>query len=413
VVATTALELGVDIGSLDATLLTGYPGSTASAWQQAGRSGRRGERALSILIAQDNPLDQYFMRHPEAFFGRPVEHALVNPQNPYILGPHLLCAAWEFPLQERDADYFGAAFEPLRKELEDRKLLKERGQRWFPSAHLSYPAQEVNIRSTSEQPFAIVDTNTQQVLETVEAGMALIQLHPGAIYLHQGESYLVRRLDLEGRTAYAEPAEVDYYTQAMEVEDLRILKVLAQKRAGQGQVHLGQVEVTVQVVGYKRKRQLTEEVLGMEALDLPPHVFPTVAFWYDLASGTQALVEEQGLDLAGGLHAAEHASIGLLPLFALCDRNDIGGVSTPYHPDTGKAQVFIYDSYPGGVGIAEKGFELVEGLWQATLQLLEECPCAEGCPSCVQSPKCGNNNQPLDKKAAALLLRELLGTGKK
>jgi len=176
---------------------------------------------------------------------------------------------------------------------------------------------------------------------------------------------------------------------------------------------VGEVEVTRQVVGYRRKRQFTEEVLGTEALDLPPYIFPTTAFWFDLAPASQGRIGKAGLDLAGGLHAAEHASIGLLPLFALCDRNDIGGVSTPQPPDTGRAQVFIYDSYPGGVGIAEKGFELVEGLWQATLQLLEECPCAEGCPSCVQSPKCGNNNQPLDKKAAALLLRELLGTGKK
>ena len=413
VVATTALELGVDIGSLEATVLNGYPGSIASAWQQAGRSGRRGERSLSFLIARDDPLDQYLMRHPQAFFQRPVEHALINPHNPYILALHLLCAAWEFPLQERDGRYFGEAWEKIREGLEGKGLLRPRQNRWYPTPQLSYPAQDINIRSTAEKPYAVVDLTTRGLLETVEAGVAFFQLYPGAIYLHQGEAYIIRRLDLEAHTAYAEPTDADYYTQTLELEDLRVLRLLREKGAGKARAYLGEVEVTRQVVGYRRKRQFTEEVLGTEALDLPPYIFPTTAFWFDLAPASQGRIGKAGLDLAGGLHAAEHASIGLLPLFALCDRNDIGGVSTPHHPDTGRAQVFIYDSYPGGVGIAEKGFELVEGLWQATLQLLEECPCAEGCPSCVQSPKCGNNNQPLDKKAAALLLRELLGTGKK
>jgi DEAD/DEAH box helicase domain-containing protein len=409
VVATTALELGVDIGTLDTTVLNGYPGSIASAWQQAGRSGRRGERSLSFLIARDDPLDQYFMRHPEDFFRRPVEHALINLQNPYILALHLLCAAWEFPLQEKDGRYFGEGWEKIREGLEEKGLLRPRQDRWYSTPQLSYPAQDINIRSTSERPYAVVDLTTRELLETVEAGVAFFQVHPGAVYLHQGESYIIRRLDLEARTAYAEPTDADYYTQTLELEDLRVLRVLKEKAAGTARAYLGEVEVTIQVVGYRRKRQFTDEVIGSESLDLPPIVFPTMAFWFDLAPGSQKKIEEEDLDLAGGLHAAEHACIGLLPLFALCDRNDIGGVSTPQHADTGRAEVFIYDGHPGGVGIAEKGYELVEELWRATEHLVEECPCEDGCPSCIQSPKCGNNNQPLDKKAAALILRELMG----
>jgi DEAD/DEAH box helicase domain-containing protein len=236
----------------------------------------------------------------------------------------------------------------------------------------------------------------------------LFFIFPGAIYLHQGESYLVEGLDLAARTAYARPVTVNYYTQDKEITDLHIIKVMREKSFGEIKVYLGEVEVTTRVVGFKKKAQFTEEVIGEEPLDLPPQVFPTVALWFDLPEGVAARLAKAQLDFAGGLHAAEHAAIAILPLFALCDRNDIGGVSTPLHPDTGKAQIFIYDAYPGGIGIAERGFDLVEQLWQTTLKAIKECPCEEGCPSCVQSPKCGNNNKPLDKKAAQLLLEGLL-----
>jgi len=410
VVATTALELGIDIGDLEATVLTGYPGSIASTWQQAGRSGRGRGQSLSFLIALDNPLDQYFMRHPDFFFHESFENALVNPTNPYILKAHLLCAAWESPLNSDDESFFGSALSRERAELEELGLLKlkEDVKKWYLSPAIAYPAQSINIRSTSGGNFAIIDTSTDSLLETVEASVAFSQIHPGAIYLHQGEAYLVTKLDLANRTAYAEPATADYYTQAKEITDLRIVRVTGEKSCGQAKVYLGEVEVTTTVVGFKKKAQFTEEVIGEEPLDLPPQRFPTVALWFDLPPEAIARLVEAQLDLAGGLHATEHAAIAILPLFALCDRNDIGGVSTPFHPDTGRAQIFIYDAYPGGIGIAEKGFDLVDELWQATLKAITECPCQEGCPSCIQSPKCGNNNKPLDKKAAQLLLEGLL-----
>jgi DEAD/DEAH box helicase domain-containing protein len=423
VVATTALELGVDIGDLDATVLTGYPGTIASTWQQAGRAGRGREDSLSFLVALNNPLDQYLMRHPEAFFGKSHENALIDPGNPHILKPHLLCAAHELPpLSDADEGFFEQGFGRAREELEGEGLLRSgrrllrsrgvemgRGRRWYLAPHLHYPAQDINIRSASSQNYLIVDASRGTPLETVEAAVAFFQIHPGAIYLHQGEPYLITQLDLARRTAYATPTDVSYYTQTRDLTELRVLKQTRQRQTPRAGVYLGEVEVTTQVVGYKKKRVFTDEVIGEELLELPPYTFPTVALWFDLAAGTVERITEAALDFAGGLHAAEHAAIGILPLFAMCDRNDIGGVSTPAHADTGKPQIFIYDGYPGGVGIAEKGYELVEELWQATLKAITECPCEEGCPSCVQSPKCGNNNQPLDKKGAQLILEGLVG----
>jgi len=409
VVATTALELGIDIGDLEATVLTGYPGSIASTWQQAGRSGRGKNDSLSFLIGLDNPLDQYFMRHPDSFFGKSFENALVNPDNPYILRAHLACAAWELPLSSNDKNFFGSALSQERAELEGQGILRARNGRWYLSPAIAYPAQSINIRSTSRENFALLDASTDSLLETIEASVAFSQVHPGAIYLHQGESYLVTKLDLANHTACAMPTTATYYTQAKELTDLRIVKVTSDKSCRQVKVYLGEVEITTTVVGFRKKAQFTEGVIGEEPLDLPPHHFPTVALWFDLPSEASAQLVKAQLDFAGGLHAAEHASIAILPLFALCDRNDIGGVSTPFHPGTRRAQIFIYDAYPGGVGIAEKGFDLVEELWQATLKAITECPCQEGCPSCVQSPKCGNNNKPLDKKAAQMLLKGLLG----
>jgi DEAD/DEAH box helicase domain-containing protein len=288
-------------------------------------------------------------------------------------------------------------------------MLRERNGRWYLSPAIAYPAQSINIRSTSRQNFALLDASTDSLLETVEASVAFSQVHPGAIYLHQGESYLVTELDLANHTAYAVPTTASYYTQAKEITDLRIMRVTSDRSYRQTKVYLGEVEVTTTVVGFRKKEQFTEEVIGEEPLDLPPHHFPTVALWFDLPPEAMARLVKAQLDLAGGLHAVEHAAIAILPLFALCDRNDIGGVSTPFHPDTGRAQIFIYDAYPGGIGIAEKGFDIVTELWQATLRVIAECPCQEGCPGCIQSPKCGNNNKPLDKAAAKIILEGLLG----
>jgi DEAD/DEAH box helicase domain-containing protein len=407
VVATNALELGIDSGGLEATILDGYPGSISSTWQQAGRSGRGQGESLSFLVAWDNPLDQYFMRHPADFFRRGFENVLVNPSNPYILKEHLLCAAWERPLDSSDEELFGSDFAQQRDDLVAESQLRERRQKWYLAPSISYPAGKINIRSSSGQDYAVVDVSTGSLMETVESSVAFFQVHPGAVYLHQGDSFLITKLDLTNRVAYADPTRANYYTETKEIHDLHVLNVRATKTIGPVDVSLGDVEVTIDVVGFKKYRQFSEEVIGEEPLDLPTIRFNTVALWFGIPPRAVARIMEKGRDFAGGLHATEHASIGILPLFALCDRNDIGGVSTPLHPDTGRAQVFIYDAYPGGIGIAEKGYDIIEDLWQATLHVIAECPCEDGCPSCVQSPKCGNNNKPLDKLAAKWILEEL------
>ena len=409
VVATTALELGIDIGDLDATLLNGYPGSISSAWQQAGRSGRSGHESLSMLVGQDNPLDQYLMRHPDFFFGRPHEHARILPENPHVLAPHLQCAAYEMPLAEEDAQLFGITFAGQAYELERQGLLHRRRERWHLDPAVSYPAQGVSIRSAWGNQYVVVESTFGRVLEHVEEFAAFSQLHPGAVYLHQGEPYLVERLDLDTKTAYLSSTDAPYYTESRDLTDIRVLETLRTKVLRGVTVCLGEVEVSRAVVGYRRKALHSDEPLGDEPLDLPVHPFRTTALWFDLPAATLEWALQGRRDLAGGLHAMEHAAIGVLPLFALCDRNDIGGVSTAVHPDTGGPQVFIYDAHPGGIGIAEHGYEVVDELWTVTLQAVAGCPCAEGCPGCIQSPKCGNNNHPLDKEVAVRFLGDTSG----
>ena len=409
-VTTTALELGINIGNLAVTVLTGYPGSISSAWQQAGRSGRNMEASLSFLIAQDNPLDQYLMRNPDFFFRKNFDNALINPNNHYILKPHLLCAAWESPLDDKEEIFLNEETSFAIDELEAEGKLRKRRGKWYPATSVAYPAQEVNIRATSGQPYTIIDISLGSMLETVEASVAFLQIHPGAIYLHQGESYLITELDQVRRIAMAIPATVDYYTQPRDFTDIKVEKIIKTKDCSNVRIYLGDVDVTKRVLGFRKKRQLTEEVIGEELLDLPEQSFLTRSLWFDLPQEAISRINNLKIDFNGGLHACEHAIIGMLPLFALCDRDDIGGVSTPLHPDTAKPQVFIYDAYPGGIGIAEKGFEVIKELWQTTLKLISECPCHDGCPSCIQSPKCGNNNQPLDKRAAVILLQGLINS---
>ncbi len=408
VTATSALELGVDIGSLDATVLVGYPGTIASTWQQAGRAGRGVRHSLSFLIGLDNPLDQYFMRHPEELFGRGHENALLDPSNIYVLQKHLPCAAYEMPLINRDEEVFGPNFVEAMISLERDGKLGHRNNRWYYLLP-GYPAEQVSIRSISSDSFFLLDeSQNYRPLEEVEATMACYRIHPGAIYLHQGESYLVTRLDLDAQAAYARPVDVDYYTQPREINDVRIIRCLKVRQMPITHAYYGQVRITQQVISYKRKQQFTDTVLSEEYLDLPPQSFMTTGLWFDVPRAVIGTVHSRRLDFHGGLHAVEHAAIGILPLFAMSDRQDIGGLSTPRHADTGKPQIFIYDSFPGGAGIAEKGFELLPQLWEATLRVIEECPCERGCPSCIHSPKCGNDNEPLDKEAAVIILQRLL-----
>lgn len=408
VTATNALELGIDVGHLDATVVVGFPGTIASLWQQVGRSGRGTRDALSVLVGMDDPLNQFFMRHPEVLFAKPVEHALIYPDNPYILEKHLPCAAYEMPLTNADEELFGPGFVEAMIRLERNGTLEFRNDRWYFRG-LGYPAEAVNIRSVSDQIVSLVDVkNGYRTIEEIEATTAMQRCYEGAIYLHQGESYLVLKLDLEAGTAHVKPVDVDYYTEVRELGETRIRRSERQRQVGATAAYYGDVRVTEQVVGFRRKRQFSEEVLSTQDLDYPPQVFDTKAVWWDVPEAVMKKIVREGCDFEGALHAAEHACIGLLPLFAMCDRWDIGGLSTALHPDTGKPQIFIYDGFPGGIGISEKGFTLLESLWKATLETIQECPCEFGCPSCVQSPKCGNNNEPLDKRGAEILLSELL-----
>lgn len=425
VTATTALELGIDVGGLDAALLVGYPGTIASLWQQAGRAGRGADPALALLIALDNPLDQYYMRHPADLLGRPHENALLDPDNVYILQRHLPCAAHETPLRvaaeelsergdtpdlhaQDDEALFGPGFVDAMVALEDSGTLRFTGERWVYTRR-DYPAQDVSLRDAEGDRFAILNAaNTYRMLEEINASSAPFRVHPGAIYLHQGESYLVTEYNADLRHAIVKPVSADYYTQPREVNDVMIVRSLRHRVLPTTAAFLGKVRVRSQVIGYRRLQQFTEALLGEEPLDMSMTEFETVALWWDLPPELPSELAARGLDFLGGIHAVEHAAIGILPLFAMCDRWDIGGLSTPRHPDTDAPQIFIYDGFPGGVGIAEKGFELLPELWAATLDVIQGCPCADGCPSCVQSPKCGNRNQPLDKRAAIRILQRLL-----
>jgi DEAD/DEAH box helicase domain-containing protein len=413
VTATNALELGVDIGDLDACIITGYPGTVASTWQQAGRAGRRQGEALAVLVAADNPLDQFLMRRPDYFFGQTHEHATLDPLNKHILGGHLLCAAYEMPLTEADYRLFGGDAEEERARWVAHRMVESgnlaaRGDQ-LVYANDDYPASRVNIRSASSNQYTIIEEARGKVLGTVEEARAYDTLHPGAVYLHMGESYLVESLDTQNFRAFVRPATANYYTEPRIETNIEILETYGSKEFGQTVAYFGSVVVRARVVGFRQKQLFSDENLAQFELDLPEQRFETEAVWYPVPQPVVWELEGVEQGLAGGVHALEHASIGLLPLFALCDRNDIGGVSTPYHPGVGGPAIFVHDGHPGGVGIAETGYRLMTEWLTATRDLLNECPCEGGCPSCIQSPKCGNNNEPLDKEAARTILRYILG----
>ena len=406
--STSALELGIDVSGLDAVLIAGWPGTRASLWQQAGRAGRAGQHALAVLVARDDPLDTYLVHHPEALFGRPVEETVLDPDNPYVLGPHLCAAAQEMPLREgADLATFGPAADGVLAGLTERGLLRRRPSGWFWT-HRERAVDTVDLRGAGGPPVRIVESGTGRLLGTVDAAAAHGAVHPGAVYLHQGESYLVDSLDLTDSVAFVDRTDLDHTTSAREVTEITVAAVERQRDTPPASLALGVVEVTHQVVAYLKRRLVTGEILGEEPLDLPPRQLRTRAVWWTL---DDAALEAAGLTpavLPGAAHAAEHAAIGLLPLFATCDRWDIGGVSTARHADTGLLTVFVYDGHPGGAGFAERGFDAAHDWLRATRAGIAACECAQGCPSCVQSPKCGNGNVPLDKIAAVRLLDVLL-----
>ena len=407
VASTNALELGVDIAGLDAAVLAGYPGTLASVWQQAGRAGRRagtGRRALVVFVARDDPLDSYLVHHPETVFGRPMEAAVTDPTNPFILGPQLACAAAERHLTATDLELFGGtATKPVLDDLVRRRVLRLRptGYFWADPGH---PADTVNLRGGGGGQVAIVDEDTARLLGTVDIHRAPAAVHTGAVHLHRGESYVVQDLDLHDGVALVRPDRPDWSTIARSHSTVSMTAVHSQRGYPGGvRVGLGPVEVTEQVVGYLRRRP-GGELLDVIGLDLPRHTLHTRAVWYTV---TLDALESGGLREAlvpGALHAAEHAAIGLLPLFAGCDRWDIGGLSTALHADTGEPTVIVYDGYPGGAGFADRGHEVLTTWLTAVRDAVTDCRCEAGCPSCVQSPKCGNGNHPLDKDGAVVVL---------
>ena len=399
VVSTDALELGIDIGALDAAICVTFPGTVASLRQMWGRAGRRG-RGLAIYVAGDDALDQFFCRHPDEFLERPVEAAILDHENEQLYAAHLLCAAHEGPLDAADADTLGPRWREFAEVLVGAGSLRERPDGTFVARRADeFPAAAVSLRSAGRDAVAVVDTDTGEVIGDVDHGRAPSTVHAGAVYLHGGRQFEVSALHLADGRALVHEFDGHWYTQPKRSTDTSIERVLESREACGVRLSFGTVVVTEQVLAYQRRRLADHEPMDLIPLDLPQTSFATQALWYEL--------EEPDV---GTLHAAEHSQIAVLPLLAMCDRWDIGGLSTNYHEQTGGPTIFIYDGHPGGIGISRRGFEAFERLVSDAYRLVSECPCESGCPSCVQSPKCGNLNEPLSKAGAIALMGAMLPT---
>ncbi len=408
VLTTSALELGIDVGGLDACVLVGYPGSLTSAWQRIGRVGREDREALVVLVALPDSLDQYVIAHPDLFFGGAFERAVLDPWNPHVAGHHLVCAAAEEPLARHEIESQGPRGEKVVRALEeDGRLVQDaEGTRWF--SFRRKPHRGVSVRGAGD-PFEIVNRRSGKVVGSIDGMRVYHECHPGAVYLHAGGTYLVRALDTEARRAVVEPAHVDYYTVVLGEKETEILEEIADRSIGATRAGLGRLKVTVRIHGYQKKRLFGGETISEHPLVAPPLTFETVGFWVEIPRGLPAETARRGLHFMGGIHAAEHATIGLFPLLAISDRGDVGGISYTTHPQTGGPAVFVYDGVAGGAGLAEVGFGSLEVLLRRTLEHVASCSCEEGCPACIHSPRCGNGNKPLDKEAACLVLRVVLG----
>ena len=403
IVSTNALELGIDIGSLDAVIISGYPGTMMSTRQQAGRAGRNGTESLAVLVAMANPLDQYFMNHPDRFFSRSHEHAIVDPSNPYIVSGHLLCAAAELPVDESaDTVFFGDSLPVLLADLSTHDLVRKTARGWVYSGRGRATAA-VQLDGIPGPTFRILCKG--KLLETMDQGQAFREVHKGAIMLHQGITYVVNEMDLETHTVRVSETDVDYYTQTLKDVDLTVIETIEEKNIHGMKCAFGEVDVTEIITGYKIKRK--DMIIGMETLTLPPLTFRTKAFWIVPLDRVGQNVNAAGYDFAGGLHGAEHAIIALMPLYVMCDRWDIGGLSSPMFGENGEPVIFVYDAYEGGIGLAEKAYQILPSLMTSAHELVRDCTCEKGCPSCIYSPKCGNDNQPLDKVATTRILAEL------
>jgi DEAD/DEAH box helicase domain-containing protein len=404
--ATTALELGVNVTGLDAVLMAGWPGTRAALWQQAGRAGRAGRDAVAVLIARDDPLDTYLVHHPDALLGAPVEATVLDPDNPYVLAPHLCAAAAELPLAEPDLAGFGETAAAVAGRLGAEGMLRPRADRWYCTRQGA--AAKTGLRGAGGPPVRIVELATGRLVGTVDEPSAHFLVHDGAVYPHQGEMYLVSRLDLADRIALVELADPGYATVAREITSIEVAAELVTADWGEAAVCFGDVQVCRQVVSYTRRSLDSGLVTDAIPLELPERSLSTRAVWWTISPGQRATLAAAGVDLPGAAHAAEHAAIGLLPLVAACDRWDVGGVSADLHPRTGRLTVFVYDGHAGGAGFAERGFATARQWLAATAEAISGCDCAAGCPSCIQSPKCGNGNQPLAKLGAIALLERLL-----
>jgi DEAD/DEAH box helicase domain-containing protein len=414
VVATSALELGIDVGGLDAVVIDGFPGTIASFWQQAGRAGRSGAASAAVLVTGSDQLDQWLATHPDELLTRTPEPAVVNPANPFVLDPHLRCAAHELPLTHGDQRWWpGLLDDGVRRLVQaDELAVRHRGRRQEPIAvwvGSGWPSHGVGLRSASGSPVRIVTAEGERQVGDVDRARAPEQVHAGASYLHQGQHWRVVDLDLEVGVARVEPDDGATYTVARRDTQIRLLEIDAERAVGRAGLRLGSAEVHTTVVGYQRKDAVTGALVCTEALDLPTSTLVTRAIWYVVGHEVVDAAEIDRARLPGALHAIEHAAIGMLPLFAICDRWDVGGVSTAHQVDTEQPTIVIYDAMPGGAGVAELGFEAADRHLWATLESIRACGCTDGCPSCVQSPKCGNANEHLDKAAALALLQVLLG----
>jgi DEAD/DEAH box helicase domain-containing protein len=407
VVSTNALELGVDVGALDAVVCCGYPGSVASIWQQWGRAGRGKDPALAVYIPGRDSLDQFLFENPPRVLGRRVEAARVTMENPYILGPHLLAAAHEAPLDADDEEYFGPAYRSVAKAMMEDRALASSGDRLVYVGG-DNPARNISLRSASSETVLIADSEGE-LIGTAEATRAPSELHPGATYLHRGTAYEVESLDLRSHRAVARRVPNRYYTRPRVETDVEVLEEIEKRDLANGSVlHWGRVRTTDSVTYFKKVRVADDKEVGVYPLDLPDVILETQALWVTLPP-LPGEARPSFESFGGALHAGEHGMIGLLPLFAMCDRADIGGLSTPVHRQSRLPTIFVYDGYPGGVGISRRGYDAFESLARDTLGIITRCPCERGCPACIQSPKCGNWNEPLSKDGAVSLLRYVLG----
>ncbi len=407
VISTSALELGIDIGGLDLCILVGYPGSVMATLQRGGRVGRSQRESAVILIAQEDALDQYFMRHPDDFFSRPPENAVLNPYNPVIMQRHLVCAAAELTL--RDDDYL-LKDEQIKKrvhELEKEGVLlrNKRGDEIFSTR--KRPHREVSLRGAGST-LHIEDTATSAPIGTIDEVRAYSEAHEGAVYIHRGATYCIKELDLGAKKVRAAKERVGYYTRARKNKSTEILEIYSQKKVFGIVMRFGKLKVTEQVTGYEKRAVRGGKLLGIVPLNMPPVVFETQGLWMEISSEIKKSAEDEFIHFMGGIHAVEHAAIGILPLLVLTDRNDLGGISTPMHEQVDGPAVFIYDGIPGGAGLTMQAFEQAEELLERTLQIIVDCECELGCPTCVHSPKCGSGNRPIDKAAAIYVLENMV-----